>query len=149
MNRLLALSATLLLAACASSPVPPVPQGSADYIRTASAVPTAIDKRLRQSGLVSAPEPTRPLYAPLQPAEPFAGVQITRDVRYGTAERHRLDVFTPQGASGRPVLLDGTSRTREVLRRYIARRRVLAMRRTFVRHADRLTGIALIARKPA
>ncbi len=30
-----------------------------------------------------------------------------------------------------------------------ARRRVLAMRRTFVRHADRLTGIALIARKPA
>ena len=28
--------------------------------------------------------------------------------------------------SGRPVLLDGTSRTREVLRRYIARRRVLA-----------------------
>ncbi len=105
MNRLLALSATLLLAACASSPVPPVPQGSADYIRTANAVPAAIDKRLREIGLVSAPEPTRPLYAPLQPAEPFAGVQIIRDVRYGTAERHRLDVFTPQGASGRPVLL--------------------------------------------
>ena len=34
-------------------------------------------------------------------------------------------LFAPL-ASGRPVLLDSTSRTREVLRRYIARRRVLS-----------------------
>lgn len=30
-----------------------------------------------------------------------------------------------------------------------ARRRVLRMRRTFTRYADQLTGIALVARKPA
>jgi acetyl esterase/lipase len=35
----------------------------------------------------------------------FTGVQITRDLRYGTDERNRLDVFTPQGASALPVLL--------------------------------------------
>ncbi len=35
-----------------------------------------------------------------------------------------------------------------LLRNPAARRRVLAMRRTFVKHADHLTGIALIARKP-
>ncbi len=34
-------------------------------------------------------------------------------------------LFAPV-AAGRPVLLDGTARTREVLRRYVARRRVLA-----------------------
>ena len=30
-----------------------------------------------------------------------------------------------------------------------ARRRVLSMRRTFTRYSDQLTGIALVARKPA
>jgi len=38
--------------------------------------------------------------------EPYEGVSISRDVTYGSDERHRLDVYAPtQGASGRPVLM--------------------------------------------
>lgn len=100
MKSLACFALALLLSACASAP-----PGNADYVRTSAAIPSDVEKRLREIGLVSAPEPTRPLYAPLQPLEPFANVQITRDLRYGPGERHRLDVFTPQGASARPVLL--------------------------------------------
>jgi len=38
--------------------------------------------------------------------EPYEGVSISRDVTYGSDERHRLDIYAPsQGASGRPVLM--------------------------------------------
>jgi len=100
MTKMLALLPALLLAACAAAP-------SADYVHTADAVPPEVAKRLREIGRVSAPEPTRPLYAPLQPREPFAGVRIARDLRYGPAERNRLDVFVPTAAAPAklPVLL--------------------------------------------
>jgi len=49
---------------------------------------------------------TAAIYAPLQAREPYAGVTIQRDVRYGTAERNLLDVFTPDTAAvPRPVLI--------------------------------------------
>ncbi|MCC7346549.1 MAG: alpha/beta hydrolase [Variibacter sp.] len=71
-----------------------------------SAMPPEIEKRLREIGRVSAPEPTRPLYAPLHAKPPYAGVHIVRDIAYGPAARNRLDVFTPELAAGpRPVLL--------------------------------------------
>jgi triacylglycerol lipase len=40
-------------------------------------------------------------------SEPYAGVRISRDLPYGPDERHRLDIFTPDGprAAPRPVLL--------------------------------------------
>ena len=53
----------------------------------------------------------------------------------------------------RNLAADGLGRVLRIawnlLRDAGARRRVLSMRRTFVRCADQLTGIALIARKPA
>lgn len=50
---------------------------------------------------------TRNLVTPLHDASPSADVTITRDVRYGSHDRHRLDVFTAAGAMGvkRPVLV--------------------------------------------
>jgi triacylglycerol lipase len=100
MKLFLNLSIAFLLTACANlSPNGP------DYVRTSNQVPADVEKRLRDIGPISAPEPTRPLYAPLQPAEPFTNIAVKRDIRYGAAERHRLDVFTPTGSSNRPVLL--------------------------------------------
>ncbi|MEI7976049.1 MAG: alpha/beta hydrolase [Betaproteobacteria bacterium] len=90
----------LLLSACAGI----APNGP-DYVKTANQVPVDVEKRLREIGPISAPEPTRPLYAPLQPVEPFANIVVKRDLRYGAAERHRLDVFSPTGVSNKPVLL--------------------------------------------
>lgn len=49
---------------------------------------------------------TAAIYAPLQQKEPYAGVKVQRDVRYGAAERNLLDLFTPEaGPSPRPVLI--------------------------------------------
>ncbi|MFO1165616.1 MAG: bifunctional 2',3'-cyclic-nucleotide 2'-phosphodiesterase/3'-nucleotidase [Paracoccus sp. (in: a-proteobacteria)] len=55
---------------------------------------------------------------PLSPDQEF--ILVTNSYRLSDC-----GLFAPL-ASGRPVLLDSTSRTREVLRRYIARRRVLS-----------------------
>jgi acetyl esterase/lipase len=46
------------------------------------------------------------LYSAVHSREPMPEMKITRDLRYGDAERHRLDVYSPQ-ASGpkRPVLV--------------------------------------------
>jgi len=47
------------------------------------------------------------IFAPLQERAPFSDVEITRDLRYGNDERHRLDVFRPKSGDGggRPVLV--------------------------------------------
>ena len=69
-------------------------------------MPPDIAQKLSQMGRVVDPPATRRLYAPLQPKEPYFGVRIERDLRYGPAERNRLDVFMPQATtSGRPVLI--------------------------------------------
>jgi triacylglycerol lipase len=90
----------LALAGCASRPV--------TIAALPSQVPEAIEVQLRQIGRVVDPPKTAVLYAPLQQREPYAGVAVTRAVRYGPdAERNLLDVFTPQRADGtlRPVLV--------------------------------------------
>jgi acetyl esterase/lipase len=72
----------------------------------ASQVPPGIEAQLRQIGRVVAPAPTAALYAPLQQHEPYAGVKVARGESYGTDERHLLDVFAPEAATGaRPVLV--------------------------------------------
>jgi acetyl esterase/lipase len=49
---------------------------------------------------------TAEIYAPLQEKEPYQGVKVERDVKYGTADRNLLDVFMPETASApRPVLM--------------------------------------------
>src|ERR1700761_797059 len=71
-----------------------------------SPMPAEIAKKLAELGRGIDPAATAKLYAPLQPTEPYFGVRIERDLKYGPAERNRLDVFMPQNVtSGRPVLV--------------------------------------------
>ncbi|MEO8321577.1 MAG: alpha/beta hydrolase [Bradyrhizobium sp.] len=49
---------------------------------------------------------TAALYAPMQQKEPYPDVKTEREVKYGPADRHLLDVFTPEATSSpRPVLI--------------------------------------------
>lgn len=62
--------------------------------------------KLTEIGRVIDPPRTAALYAPMQQKEPYEGVRTERDVKYGPAERHLLDVFTPEAKSAtRPVLI--------------------------------------------
>ena len=71
-----------------------------------SPMPSEIAARLLEIGRAIDPEKTAPLYAPLQEKEPYTGVKVSRDIKYGPADRHLLDVFVPEGAVGaRPVLI--------------------------------------------
>jgi acetyl esterase/lipase len=71
-----------------------------------SPMPAEIATKLQEIGRVVDPPATAPLYAPLQQKEPYQGVKIERDVKYGPADRNLLDVFTPEaGSSYRPVLV--------------------------------------------
>jgi acetyl esterase/lipase len=45
-------------------------------------------------------------YAMLQEKEPYRGIKVERDIRYGPAERNLLDLFTPEAESSvLPVLI--------------------------------------------
>ena len=45
-------------------------------------------------------------YARLQEKEPYQGIKVERDIRYGPAARNLLDVFTPEtDASAQPALI--------------------------------------------
>ena len=71
-----------------------------------SPMPAEIAAKLTEMGRVIDPPKTVALYAPLQQKEPYPGVKVERDVKYGTADRNLLDVFTPEtAASRRPVLI--------------------------------------------
>jgi acetyl esterase/lipase len=71
-----------------------------------SPMPAEIAAKLQEIGRVVDPPATAPLYAPLQQQEPYQGLRIERDVKYGPADRNLLDVFTPEaGSSFRPVLI--------------------------------------------
>ena len=71
-----------------------------------SPMPDDIAWKLIEIGRVVDPPKTAPLYVPLQEKEPYQGVKIERDVKYGPADRNLLDVFTPEAASAaRPVLI--------------------------------------------
>ena len=72
--------------------------------------PLEISRRIRALGTEISPasiEGTAALYAPFHEREPYDGVTVIRDVRYGANERHRLDVFQPAGAAepGRRAVL--------------------------------------------
>lgn len=62
--------------------------------------------KLLELGRVIDPPKTAAIFAPMQQKEPYQGVKTERDVKYGPADRHLLDVFTPEtGSSARPVLI--------------------------------------------
>src|SRR5262249_22457007 len=69
-------------------------------------MPPDLAARLTELGRVVDPEKTAPLYAALQQQEPYSGVKVTRDIKYGAADRNLLDLFVPESGSGaRPVLI--------------------------------------------
>lgn len=71
-----------------------------------SPTPEEIAAKLQELGRVIDAPKTGRLYAPLQAKEPYQGVKVERDVKYGAADRNLLDVFTPEAASSpRPVLI--------------------------------------------
>lgn len=69
-------------------------------------MPVEIAARLLEMGRVIDPPKTVAIYAPLQQKEPYQGVKVERDVKYGAADRNLLDIFVPDTAgSPRPVLI--------------------------------------------
>jgi triacylglycerol lipase len=80
-------------------------------LKTNDAERAAFIERLRALGTAVSPpliNGSIALYKPLHAGISTANVQITRDVRYGEADRHRLDLFVPAGAKAGtllPVLL--------------------------------------------
>ena len=69
-------------------------------------MPPDIAAKVAALGRVVDPENTGKIYAALQEKEPYAGIKVVRDVKYGTHPRQVVDIFTPEtGAAGRPVLM--------------------------------------------
>jgi triacylglycerol lipase len=69
-------------------------------------MPPDITEKIAALGRVVDPEKTAPIYAPLQEKEPYAGLKVLRDVKYGPDTRNLVDIFAAENASGgRPVLM--------------------------------------------
>jgi acetyl esterase/lipase len=74
-------------------------------------MPADIAAKVAALGRVVDPENTAKIYAPLQEKEPYAGINVVRNVAYGPHPRHVVDIFIPEnatsasGAAGRPVLM--------------------------------------------
>lgn len=69
-------------------------------------MPPDIAAKVAALGRVVDPENTGKIYAPLQEKEPYTGIKVTRDVKYGPDARNVVDIFVPEtGAAGRPVLM--------------------------------------------
>src|SRR5258708_1462732 len=73
-------------------------------------MPPDIAAKIAALGRVVDPENTGKIYAPLQEKEPYAGIKVVRDVKYGNDARNVVDIFVPEtlldtlrGAAGRPV----------------------------------------------
>jgi acetyl esterase/lipase len=61
-----------------------------------SPMPAEVAAELQELGRVVDASKTGELYAPLQEKEPYQGVKVERDVKYGASERNLLDVFAPE-----------------------------------------------------
>jgi len=71
-----------------------------------SAIPRHIRLRLDEIGPVIAPTQTSALYSPLHAVEPYAGINVARDISYGPHERNLLDLFTlDESPDSAPVLV--------------------------------------------
>jgi acetyl esterase/lipase len=69
-------------------------------------MPPDIAGKIAALGRVVDPENTGKIYTSLQEREPYAGVKVMRDVKYGSDARNVVDIFVPEtGAAGRPVLM--------------------------------------------
>jgi acetyl esterase/lipase len=69
-------------------------------------MPADVATELRTIGARIEAQKTGELYAALQPKEPYSWLEVTRDLKYGPAERNVLDVFTsPEHGRGKPVVV--------------------------------------------
>jgi triacylglycerol lipase len=74
-------------------------------------MPPDIAAKIAALGRVVDPTATAAIYAALQESEPYAGIKVVRDVKYGASERNVLDVFSAGASSAagagdaRPVLM--------------------------------------------
>jgi acetyl esterase/lipase len=69
-------------------------------------MPPDIAEKIAVLGRVVDPEKTAPIYAPLQEKEPYTGLKVLRDAKYGPDARNLVDIFATADASGaRPVLM--------------------------------------------
>ncbi|HTE41243.1 MAG TPA: alpha/beta hydrolase [Steroidobacteraceae bacterium] len=69
--------------------------------------PAEVERQIRSRGAVLDMAFTQSIYAPLLARQPRDGASVTRDLVYGTDDRHRMDVYRPQAgdAAGRDVIL--------------------------------------------
>lgn len=76
-------------------------------VARAGEMPSDIEWKLAELGAVINPPETAKLYAPLQEKEPYQGIKVTRDLKYGPDERNALDIFAAEtgAAAPRPVLV--------------------------------------------
>jgi acetyl esterase/lipase len=80
--------------------------GCAGLSTPEAGMPPELAGKVAAIGRVIDPPKSAPLYIPLQENEPYKGVKVARDVRYGPAERNLLDVFASEGGgASRPVLV--------------------------------------------
>ena len=73
-------------------------------------MPPEIAAQLKEIGAKIETQKTLEIYAPLQPKEPYAWLDVARDERYGPAARNVLDVFaapkaSPDRARPKPIVL--------------------------------------------
>jgi triacylglycerol lipase len=70
-------------------------------------MPPDIAQQIVAIGRVVDPEKTGKIYGPLQEHEPYAGIKVARDVKYGPDPRNIVDIFSAENATGgpRPVLM--------------------------------------------
>jgi triacylglycerol lipase len=66
----------------------------------AAQMPPDIAEKVKAIGRVIDPPKTAVIYGPLATKEPYQGVKVTRDLKYGPDARNALDVFTPENLSG-------------------------------------------------
>ncbi len=73
----------------------------------AGEMPAATATAVKKIGAIIDPPATAELFAPLLKKEPYAGVTVTRDQKYGADPRNRLDVFQPATSdkAPRPILI--------------------------------------------
>jgi triacylglycerol lipase len=69
-------------------------------------MPPDIAARIAALGRVVDPNATGAIYAPLQEHEPYSGIKVLRDVKYGPSERNVMDVFAAENLSdARPAFI--------------------------------------------
>ena len=74
---------------------------------SAESAASTIEARIRAHGAVLDMPFTQSIYKPLLDRQPREGVRVTRDLRYGSDERQRLDVYEPeaQGVAARSLMI--------------------------------------------